>query len=431
MPATIILGGQWGDEAKGKITDTLAAQADMVIRPNGSTNAGHTVVTDQGVFKFHLVPSGILYPHCTCVIGAGVAVSPPDLIREIEALHERKLDLGRLFLSDRAHVVMPYHPLLDQYEEERLGPASIGTTRRGNGPAFTDKVARRGIRVADLLEGAENELRAKLELILPEKNVLLTGLYGAPALDLEQILEQALEWGERLAPYVVAAEALVQDALREGKRILIEAAQGCMLDLDYGTYPYVTSTSPTAAGACQGAGVGPTQVDRIIGVFKAYTTRVGAGPFPTELHDVTGQLLRERGQEFGTTTGRPRRTGWFDAVAARYAAQLNGMTEIALTKLDILDPLEEIPVCVGYRIDGREVSVPPARLDLLARVQPVYEVLEGWRSDTSQITSFEELPAAARRYIERIEELVGVPVTMVGVGPARRQILWRAAGALA
>ena len=431
MPATIILGGQWGDEAKGKITDTLAAQADMVIRPNGSTNAGHTVVTDQGVFKFHLVPSGILYPHCTCVIGAGVAVSPPDLIREIEALHERKLDLGRLFLSDRAHVVMPYHPLLDQYEEERLGPASIGTTRRGNGPAFTDKVARRGIRVADLLEGAENELRAKLELILPEKNVLLTGLYGAPPLDLEQILAQALEWGERLAPYVVAAEALVQDALRAGKRILIEAAQGCMLDLDYGTYPYVTSTSPTAAGACQGAGVGPTQVDRIIGVFKAYTTRVGAGPFPTELHDATGQLLRERGMEFGTTTGRPRRTGWFDAVAARYAAQLNGMTEIALTKLDILDPLEEIPVCVGYRIDGREVSVPPARLDLLARVQPVYEVLEGWRSDTSQITSFEELPAAARRYIERIEELVGLPVTMVGVGPARRQILWRTAGALA
>uniref|UniRef100_A0A831T9Q1 Adenylosuccinate synthetase n=1 Tax=Thermorudis peleae TaxID=1382356 RepID=A0A831T9Q1_9BACT len=431
MPATIILGGQWGDEAKGKITDTLAAQADMVIRPNGSTNAGHTVVTDQGVFKFHLVPSGILYPHCTCVIGAGVAVSPPDLIREIEALHERKLDLGRLFLSDRAHVVMPYHPLLDQYEEERLGSASIGTTRRGNGPAFTDKVARRGIRVADLLEGAENELRAKLELILPEKNVLLTGLYGAPPLDLEQILAQALEWGERLAPYVVAAEALVQDALRAGKRILIEAAQGCMLDLDYGTYPYVTSTSPTAAGACQGAGVGPTQVDRIIGVFKAYTTRVGAGPFPTELHDATGQLLRERGMEFGTTTGRPRRTGWFDAVAARYAAQLNGMTEIALTKLDVLDALDEIPICVGYRIDGREVAVPPARTDLLERVQPVYEVLQGWRTDTSQATSIEELPAAARRYIERIEELVGLPVTMVGVGPARRQILWRTAGALA
>lgn len=431
MPATIILGGQWGDEAKGKITDTLAAQADMVIRPNGSTNAGHTVVTDQGVFKFHLVPSGILYPHCTCVIGAGVAVSPPDLIREIEALQERKLALGRLFLSDRAHVVMPYHPLLDQYEEERLGPASIGTTRRGNGPAFTDKIARRGIRVADLLEGAEAELRAKLERILPEKNVLLTGLYGAPALDLEQILAQALEWGERLAPYVVAAEALVQDALRAGKRILIEAAQGCMLDLDYGTYPYVTSTSPTAAGACQGAGIGPTQVDRIIGVFKAYTTRVGAGPFPTELHDATGQLLRERGMEFGTTTGRPRRTGWFDAVAARYAAQLNGMTEIALTKLDVLDALDEIPICVGYRIDGREVAVPPARTDLLERVQPVYEVLQGWRTDTSQATSIEELPAAAARYIQRIEELVGIPVTMIGVGPARRQILWRTAGALA
>lgn len=430
MPATIILGGQWGDEAKGKITDALAAQADMVVRPNGSTNAGHTVVTDQGVFKFHLIPSGILYPHCTCVIGAGVAVSPPELIQEIESLRARQLDLGRLFLSDRAHVVMPYHPLLDQYEEERLGPSSIGTTRRGNGPAFTDKVARRGIRVADLLEGAENELRAKLERVLPEKNVLLTHLYGAPPLDLEQILEQALEWGERLAPYVVSAESLVQEALAGGQRVLIEAAQGCMLDLDYGTYPYVTSTSPTAAGACAGAGVGPTQVDQVIGVFKAYTTRVGSGPFPTELRDAIGQRLRERGQEFGTTTGRPRRTGWFDAVAARYAARINGMTEIALTKLDVLDALETIPICIGYRVDGRELDVPPARVDLFERIEPVYEVLDGWQADTSSCTSFEELPPAARRYVERIEELVGVPVTIVGVGPARRQILWRTAGAL-
>ncbi len=431
MPVTIVVGGQWGDEAKGKITDALAAQAHMVVRPNGSSNAGHTVVTDQGVFRFHLIPSGILYPHCTCVIGAGVAVSPPELLREIEELEARKLPLGRLVLSDRAHVVMPYHPLLDRYEEERRGPAGIGTTRRGNGPAFTDKVARRGIRVADLLEGAERELRAKLEVILPEKNVLLTQLYGAPSLDLEQILEQALQWGERLSPYVVAAEELVQDALRQGQHVLVEAAQGCMLDLDYGTYPFVTSSPPTAAGACQGAGIGPTQVDRVIGVFKAYTTRVGAGPFPTELDEATGQLLRERGQEFGTTTGRPRRTGWFDAVAARYAVRLNGMTEIALTKLDVLDPLAKIPVCVGYRVDGCEVASPPARLDLLARAQPVYEVLDGWQRDTSQVTSFEELPVAAKRYIEHLEELAGAPITMVGVGPTRRQILWRTAGALA
>jgi len=431
MPVTIILGGQWGDEAKGKITDALAAQAQVVIRPNGSNNAGHTVVTDQGVFKFHLVPSGILYPHCTCVIGAGVAVSPPDLLREIEALQARNLPLGRLVLSDRAHVVMPYHPLLDRYEEERLGPARIGTTHRGNGPAFTDKVARRGIRIADLLEGAEHELRAKLAAILPEKNLLLTHLYGAAGLDLDPILEQALEWGERLAPYVVAAEELVQDAVHAGKQVLVEAAQGCMLDLDYGTYPYVTSSSPTAAGACQGAGIAPTQVDRVIGVFKAYTTRVGSGPFPTEVDAATSQLLRERGQEFGTTTGRPRRTGWFDAVAARYAVRLNGITEIALTKLDVLDALAEIPVCIAYQVDGRDLASPPARQDLLSRVQPVYDVLEGWQTDTSGVTSFEELPRAARRYIERLEELTGAPVTMVGIGPARRQLLWRTAAAFA
>jgi len=431
MPVTIVLGGQWGDEGKGKITDALAASADVVVRPNGSTNAGHTVVTDDGVFKLHVIPSGILYPHCTCVIGAGVAVSPPDLLREIATLRERHARLGQLYLSDRAHVIMPYHPLLDAYEEARRGSAGIGTTLRGNGPAFTDKVARRGIRIADLLPGAEAVLRRKLELLLPEKNTLFVHLYGREPVDLDELLHEAQRWGEQLAPYVIAAEVFVQDAVAAGKHVIVEAAQGTMLDLDYGTYPYVTSSPPTAAGACQGAGIAPTQVDRVIGVFKAYTTRVGAGPFPTELHDDTGQLLRERGREYGTTTGRPRRVGWFDAVAARYTARLNGMTEAALTKLDMLDPLPEIRICTGYRLGDQLLSAPPARIDLYEAVEPVYETLPGWRADTSSATSFADLPVEARRYVERIEELIGVPITMIGIGPARRQIVWRHAEALA
>ncbi|MDW8059214.1 MAG: adenylosuccinate synthase [Thermomicrobium sp.] len=431
MPVTIVLGGQWGDEGKGKITDALAASADLVVRPNGSTNAGHTVVTDDGVFKLHVIPSGILYPHCTCVIGAGVAVSPPDLLREIATLRERHPRLGQLYLSDRAHVIMPYHPLLDLYEEQRRGAAGIGTTLRGNGPAFTDKVARRGIRIADLLPGAEPLLRRKLEILLPEKNVLFVHLYRQQPVDLEAILEEAGRWGEQLLPYVIQAEVFVQDAIAAGKHVIVEAAQGTMLDLDYGTYPYVTSSPPTAAGACQGAGIAPTQVDRVIGVFKAYTTRVGAGPFPTELHDEVGQLLRERGREYGTTTGRPRRVGWFDAVAARYTVRLNGMTEAALTKLDMLDPLPEIRICTGYRLGAEVLTAPPARIDRYEAVEPIYEVLPGWRTDTSRATSFADFPPEARRYVERIEELIGIPITMIGVGPARRQIVWRHAEALA
>jgi adenylosuccinate synthase len=326
---------------------------------------------------------------------------------------------------------MPYHPLLDLYEEQRRGAAGIGTTLRGNGPAFTDKVARRGIRVADLLPGSEALLRQKLEILLPEKNTLFVHLYHQQPLDLDELLNEARTWGEALAPFVIAAEVFVQDALAAGKHVIVEAAQGTMLDLDYGTYPYVTSSSPTAAGACQGAGIAPTQVERVVGVFKAYTTRVGAGPFPTELTDETGQLLRERGREYGTTTGRPRRVGWFDAVAARYTARLNGMTEAALTKLDMLDPLPEIRVCVGYRLGDRELTAPPAQLDQYMAVEPVYEILPGWQTDTSHAASFADLPPAAQRYVERIEELIGVPITMIGIGPARRQLVWRHASALA
>ncbi|MDI3340201.1 MAG: adenylosuccinate synthase [Sphaerobacter sp.] len=427
MPATVIIGGQWGDEGKGKITDALAAQADMVVRPNGSTNAGHTVVTDQGVFKFHLVPSGVLHPACDCVIGAGVAVDPAQLLDEITALQARGVDLSRLYLSDRANVILPYHPALDRAEEQRRGTQSIGTTLRGNGPAYSDKVGRRGIRIADLLD--ESALVERLRLVLPEKNLLLASLYGEETFDAAALAERYAALGERLAPLVVQAEVLVQDALAAGKRVIVESAQATMLDVDYGTYPYVTSSMPTAAGACQGAGIGPTQVDTVIAVYKAYTTRVGGGPFPTELHDAIGQLLRDRGQEYGTTTGRPRRTGWFDAVAGRYAARLNGVTEVAVTKLDVLDALEEVRICVGYRLDGTPIDAPPSVAAVYERVEPVYEVLPGWREDTSQATSVDELPLNARRYLDRIAELLCVPVTMVGVGPQRRQLLHRTAGA--
>lgn len=429
MPATIIIGGQWGDEGKGKITDALAARAQMVVRPNGSTNAGHTVVTDQGVFKLHLVPSGILYPDCDCVIGAGVAISPAEFLAELVDLRERGVDLSRLKVSDRANVIMPYHPELDRCEEARRGSQGIGTTLRGNGPAYSDKAARRGIRVADLLD--EETLRKNLEIVLPEKNALLQHLYGAEPIDASAILEQYVALGKELAPYVVQAEVLVQDALAAGKRVLIEGAQATMLDVDYGTYPYVTSSSPTAAGTCQGAGVGPTQVDTVVAVFKAYTTRVGAGPFPTELHDETGQLLRDRGHEYGTTTGRPRRTGWFDAVAGRYAARLNGVTQIAVTKLDVLDTLEEIPICVGYRLNGEELTAPPALVKDYEQVEPIYEYLPGWQTDTSGITDYADLPAAAQRYLDRLETLLEAPVALVGVGPSREQLLWRQAEAFA
>jgi len=427
MPATIIIGGQWGDEGKGKITDALAERAHMVVRPNGSTNAGHTVVTDQGVFKFHLVPSGVLHPGCDCVIGAGVAVDPVQLLNEIDALRERGVDLSRLFLSDRANVILPYHPALDRAEEERRATHSIGTTLRGNGPAYSDKVGRKGIRVAHLLD--EAALRDRLELVVPEKRLLLAGFEDDATLDVAALAEQYIALGERLAPLVVQAEILVQDALAAGKRVIVESAQATMLDVDYGTYPYVTSSMPTAAGACQGAGIGPTQVDTVIAVYKAYTTRVGGGPFPTELHDETGQMLRDRGNEYGTTTGRPRRTGWFDAVAGRYAARLNGVTEVAVTKLDVLDTLPEIRICVGYRLDGKAIEAPPAVASVYGRVEPVYEVLPGWQADTSCATSVDDLPPNARRYLERIEELLGVPVTMIGVGPDRQQILHRPTGA--
>jgi adenylosuccinate synthase len=421
MPATIVMGGQWGDEGKGKLTDALAAAANVVVRANGGSNAGHTISTPAGVFKLHLVPSGILNPSCTCLIGAGVVVDPHALIAEIDELRGRGVAVDHLFISDRAHIVMPYHPLLDQAEESAREDQRLGTTLRGIGPAYADKVARRGIRMADLLD--EASLLRKLSWEIDSKNQLLTQVHRRAPLDLTEVYGRLVEAGARLRGHVVEAEMVVQDALAAGREVLIECAQGAMLDVDYGTYPYVTSSSPTAAGACQGAGVAPTQVKRVVAVFKSYGTRVGGGPMPTELFDEVGETIRERGKEYGTTTGRPRRTGWFDAVAARYVARLNGVTEIALTLLDVLDTFDEINICTSYRLNDVSVNYLPARDDLLAQVKPVFQTVPGWKSEISAIRSADDLPANALAYIRFLEEQIGARITMVGVGPDREQLV--------
>lgn len=421
MTVTIVLGGQWGDEGKGKIIDALAHQADVVIRANGSANAGHTVVTDHGVFKFHLIPSGILHADCTCVIGAGVALDPESLLGELDHLADRGISTRNLRISSRCHLIMPYHPVQDRLEETERGAALIGTTQRGNGPCYADKAARRGIRLADITD--PEHLMSRLQPIVAEKNAVLGAMYGHPPFDVKEMSESYAAFGERLSPYIADTESIVQDAVVSGKHVIVEGAQAAMLDIDYGTYPYVTSSSPTAAGVCQGAGIAPTQVDRVIGVYKAYVTRVGSGAFPTELNDETGNYLRERGVEYGTTTGRPRRTGWFDAVQARYSARLNGISEIALTKFDVLDGSESIEICTAYTLDGRDLPAPPARIDDYERVIPRMERIPGWHESTSHITDVHELPHNARVYIERIEQLVGVPITFIGVGPHRAQLL--------
>ena len=421
MPATIVMGGQWGDEGKGKLTDSLAANADVVVRANGGANAGHTVQTDQGVFKLHLVPSGILNPHCLSIVGAGVVIDPGLALAEMTHLEEQGISLSPLRISQRAHVVLPYHPILDALEETNREGSSIGTTLRGNGPAYSDKMARRGIRVSDLIDPAA--LRSRLDAELPRWNRILEAVYGADPIDGNEICAELAAYGERLRPHVADTEGIVSEALARGRQVLIECAQGAMLDIDYGTYPFVTSSSTTAAGACQGAGVAPTAVERVLGVYKAYSTRVGAGPLPTELHDEIGQAIRERGREYGTTTGRPRRTGWFDAVAARYVAQLNGISEIALTLLDVFDTFESIRICVAYELDGDMIDTVPARLDEYSRVRPVYASLPGWRESTVTARAAEDLPSRARDYIALIEQHVGVPISMVGVGPDRKQVV--------
>ena len=422
MPGTVVVGTQWGDEGKAKVVDLLSRDADVVVRYQGGHNAGHTVVAEGKKFAFRLTPSGILYPNVTPVIGNGVVLDISTLFAEIDMLQSNGIDTGKLMVGANAHLIMPYHQKLDALAEKRRGDFAIGTTKNGIGPAYVDKVARDGLRVQDLL--VPNRFRSRLRAVLSEKNAILTAVYGEDPLSEDEILTQYLDdFAPRLAPYIGDSVAFVQRAMRENKMILFEGAQATFLDIDHGTYPFVTSSNPVAGSACAGAGVGPRDLTRIIGIAKVYVTRVGAGPFPSELHDDIGEGIVERGQEFGTVTGRRRRPGWFDAVMMRHAAQLNSLTDLALIKLDIFDPLKTIKVCVAYEIDGQRVEHLPAFQDQLERAVPIYEELPGWQSSTTGVRSVEELPLNAQRYVRFLAEQSGVPVTMLGVGPGRDEII--------
>ena len=421
MPVIVVIGAQWGDEGKGKIVDMLAEEVDVVARFSGGDNAGHTVVNNYGVFKLHLIPSGIFYPHNTCIIGNGVVVNPDALLQEVESLNQSGVDTSNLFISDRAQLVMPYHLLLDGLEEERLGGKAIGTTRKGIGPAFTDKAARLGIRVSELLD--KEVFRERLRLILDYKNIILTRVYGASPLSLDDIYRQYCQYGEQLAPYIRETTIMLEEAEKRGELILLEGAQGTFLDPDFGTYPYATSSSPLAGGSCLGVGIGPTRVTQVMGVFKAYSTRVGSGPLPTELTDEVADLIRERGHEYGATTGRPRRCGWFDAVASRFSTRINGFTQAIVTRLDVLDTLPSLKICVGYKLDGEIIDSFPASTAALERCQPVYEELPGWQSPIDHIKQYDQLPVQARQYLARLEELIACPVNIISVGMRREQTI--------
>ena len=421
MSVVALVGGQWGDEGKGKIIDSLAAKADMVVRYAGGDNAGHTTVNPHGTFKLHLIPSGIFYDNVVCVIANGVVVNPAVLLRELAELREHGVGGHNLVVSDRAHVIMPYHTLLDGLEEERRGSGAIGTTRRGIGPAFVDKVARTGIRVGDLLD--VDGFRSRLTSVMEQKNALLTSMYGHAALPMDEILEQYVDYGKQLRGYIQDTLPLIHDAMRRGDRILLEGAQGALLDTDFGSYPFVTSSSPLSGGATIGTGIGPTHIDGVIGVFKVYATRVGGGPMPTELEDETGHFIREKAGEYGATTGRPRRCGWFDAVAGRLSVQVNGMTEVALTHLDIFDGFKSIKVCTSYRMNGESVTSFPTRVELLQKCEPVYEEFPGWDECTEEIGDFSLLPPNAQEYIRTISRLLGCPVSLLSIGPKREQMI--------
>jgi adenylosuccinate synthase len=423
MPAIVVLGAQWGDEGKGKATDLLGADRpgaiDYCVRYQGGNNAGHTIVVNGEKFATHLLPSGVLTPGCTPVIGNGVVMDARVLFQEIDGLEARGVDASRTLVSASAHLITSYHTAIDKVTERFLGKNRIGTTGRGIGPAYADKISRIGIRVADVFD--EKILAAKVEAALEPKNHLLVKVYNRRAISTEEILEEIAEYAERLRPMTVDTSRVLNDALDADRTVLFEGAQATMLDVDHGTYPFVTSSNPIAGGVGAGAGIGPTRIDRVIGVIKAYTTRVGSGPFPTELHDEDGELLRQVGAEFGTTTGRPRRCGWYDAVIARYAARVNGLTEFFLTKLDCLGEWDQIPVCVAYEIDGERHDTMPMTQTEFHHAKPVYELLPGWRSDISGCRTFEELPANAQGYVRRLEELSGAPFWGIGVGPGREQ----------
>ena len=422
MPAFAVIGGQWGDEGKGKIVDFLAQDTQYVVRYSGGNNAGHTVINEKGEFALHLVPSGIFWPHVTCVIGNGVVIDPGVLLEELSQLRSQGVDTSRLIVSDRAHVVMPYHVILDILEEQSKGDNAIGTTGKGIGPAYMDKVARIGIRVGELLDASNEEaFLPRLKHVVDQKNAIITKIYGHTPVSLDDLLQQCIEWGEQLRPFIQPTEVVLQQALSKGDNILIEGAQGALLDLDHGTYPFVTSSSPSIGGAYTGLGIPPRSISRAIGVFKAYSTRVGGGPLVTELKDEIGESIREKAWEFGTTTGRPRRVGWFDAVAARYSANLNGFTSIVLTRLDILDGMESIKMCTGYTVNGKPVDYFPANVATLDQCKPIYEEFEGWTEPTASVTQMEKLPVGALKYIKRLEELIGVPIDMISTGPRREE----------
>jgi adenylosuccinate synthase len=421
MPAVVLVGAQWGDEGKGKATDLLGGRVDYVVRYQGGNNAGHTVVIGDESYALHLIPSGMLRPECVPVIGNGVVVDPAVLLEEMDGLAARGVDVSRLRVDADAHLIMPHHRALDRVTERYLGQAKIGTTGRGIGPAYGDKVARVGIRVQDLLD--PGIFRQKVELALREKNQVLSKVYNRRGIDVDEVCDEYGAYAERLAPYIADTGLLLHRALDEGRNVLLEGSQGTLLDVDHGTYPFVTSSNPVAGGAAVGAGIGPTRISRVIGIVKAYTTRVGSGPFPTELLDDDGERLRTIGAEFGVTTGRSRRTGWFDAVIARYAVRVNGLTDLFLTKLDVLSGFPEVPICVGYEVDGERIDDMPMTQTGFHHAKPIYESMPGWDSDITKARTLEELPRAARDYVQRIEELSGAPVSAVGVGPGRDETL--------
>jgi adenylosuccinate synthase len=430
MPISVILGAQWGDEGKGKITDLMAAGADVVARFAGGDNAGHTVTVGSERFALHLIPSGILYPRVTCLLGGGMVVNPKKLLSEMDGLAARGVDVSpsRLRLSGLAHLIMPYHLALDGASEAARGGEALGTTRRGIGPAYTDKAARSGIRAQEMLHPAP-DLSRRIREQVAAKNVILERVYGQPPLEAEAVVEEYLDYARRLAPYVADVAAEIAGALQSQKHILAEGAQGTLLDIDHGSYPYVTSSYPTIGGVMIGLGVGPQHIERVVGVVKAYQTRVGAGPMPTELTGAMGEKLRGTGaqpwDEFGTTTGRPRRCGWLDLVALRYALRLNGLTEMALTKLDVLSRFDSLKICTAYELDGREIQDFVTDLTVLARCRPIYEELPGWNVDISGARTYADLPLPARRYVARIEDLMGIPASCISVGPGRDQTIQR------
>lgn len=426
MSTLVVVGSQWGDEGKGKITDLLSEEADIIVRYQGGCNAGHTVVIGDKQFIFHLIPSGILHPGKKCLIGSGVVVDPESLLQEMENLRKEGVEIdGKLFIDPKTHIVLPYHKTLDELKERKRGKDKLGTTKRGIGPAYIDKIARTGIRMVDLID--EKSLSKKLEINWKEKNEIFNKLYGLKMSNQEKInlIKKYQEYGQLLKKYLMDVSLYLNQAIKEDKKILFEGAQGTLLDVDHGTFPYVTSSHPIAGGACVGTGVGPTKIDKVIGITKAYTTRVGRGPLPTEMQGEMEEYIRQKGREFGATTGRPRRCGWFDAVVVNYAVRINGMDSVALTKVDVLSDLDKIKICTSYKYDGKLIKEFPASLETLQKCIPVYEEMKGWKKDISQVTNYEDLPEQLKAYIHRIEELIKTKMVILSVGPQRRQTIIR------